>query len=314
MPDSINDEKEIIRYVEMVKAMRLPYLKVPCGKCVECRKARYRAWRTRIWHEYTYGRHKNAVFVTLTFDDPSLEKFRSIGYDKAIVAFQDRIRKTFGKGVKYFLVSDIGKNTGRFHFHGILFDLPFCPNRKGWKYEFVKRKLDKFWKYGNTWVGYCNDQTISYVIKYMFKESKYDPTFKPRVYCSPALGKCFVDGAFKQQVYDKMAFDLNLRVSGCKAACPAYYIQKALEDDPWSLRYFSLYNQLVHSPTSQYFKGIYYHDSAALDAVREAYFQDTLRRRTSRPVKRLGTPTALHYHGGDTAFSVDDVDRMFYLR
>ena len=43
----------------------LTYLKVPCGKCIECRKARVNQWFVRLSQELK--RSTSAYFVTLTY-------------------------------------------------------------------------------------------------------------------------------------------------------------------------------------------------------------------------------------------------------
>lgn len=51
---------------------RIAYIPVPCGRCIECMRKKKREWQVRLLEEIKVN--KEAIFVTLTFSEESLEK------------------------------------------------------------------------------------------------------------------------------------------------------------------------------------------------------------------------------------------------
>lgn len=175
------------------------HLIVPCGSCYECRRARSSSWRTRLLLENLYGRHRSAVFVTLTLDSEHLSSFSE---DPALFwrRFRDRFRKAWRVTPRWWFTTELGERTGRLHLHGIIWDLPFYrrpSDRRG--ISFMVDNLKSVWKYGHVWIDYASDRTMSYITKYMLKTEVKDEkgnvvklsvrNFKPRVFCSPGIGR-----------------------------------------------------------------------------------------------------------------------------
>lgn len=107
---------------DKVLASGVPFIQVPCGKCLECRIQATRSWADRCCLEA-----KNSpfnYFITLTYNDDNLPVNNSLlEYD--MQCFFKRLRKRF-KGVKfkYFYVGEYGDTTLRPHYHCLLFGLP----------------------------------------------------------------------------------------------------------------------------------------------------------------------------------------------
>jgi hypothetical protein len=93
------------------------YIEVPCGMCQACEKRRMFDFRVRLMYELSV--HPFSAFVTLTFDDASLSRFRD-DPNKAIRLFLDRVRKTYGKQVRHWICAEYGTLRDRLHYHGIL--------------------------------------------------------------------------------------------------------------------------------------------------------------------------------------------------
>ena len=114
--------------------------RIPCGKCLNCKKKRRSDWSLRLEHEYLYS--DSALFITLTYNDASIPRNRGIAtlnkkdlqdYIKRLrnshVAYVSRelgIRKSevknVSKQIRYYAVGEYGSKTNRPHYHILLFN------------------------------------------------------------------------------------------------------------------------------------------------------------------------------------------------
>ena len=105
---------------------------VPCGKCIECLKDRQNSWKIRLIEEARD--HRYVYFFTLTYNDDSVpfsytEDGTRVNHvnkvDIQLWIKRNRIKfeRQFNRELdfKYFITSEYGPNTGRPHYHGILF-------------------------------------------------------------------------------------------------------------------------------------------------------------------------------------------------
>lgn len=105
---------------------------VPCGKCIECLKDRQNSWKIRLQEEARD--HKYVYFFTLTyrddtvpftFDDDGNKVLHVRKSDIQLWIKRHRIsyQRYFKRDIdfKYFICSEYGPNTGRPHYHGIIF-------------------------------------------------------------------------------------------------------------------------------------------------------------------------------------------------
>lgn len=176
------------------------WIRVPCGKCLECRRNRRTSWRSRLLAEYyqasidpTYpkvvsnGRLVPAVyFITLTIKPENYEKVSS---DPAPVIrrWLDNFRKHYGKRFRYCIIPEYGDaqhHTGRLHFHGLIF---------GMRIDYTT-----FIKYSRLHFGRCDIQlcrsaaACSYVSKYISKAMLLDPETSARL----CVSRLFVSRGF----------------------------------------------------------------------------------------------------------------------
>ena len=193
------------------------YLDVPCGWCFDCQKRRMNSYRMRLLYEY-HSKNSTALFVTLTFDDPSLERFKN-DLNKSLVLYFDRLRKAFGKSFRHWFCCEFGTLKGRPHFHGIIFD---CP-------ELTAEDIEKHWKYGFTWTGYCNDATIHYITKYITKGTESNEQVVPRVFSSKGIGLSFLHSS--EAKICRMTCSDHLVLNGIPTPLPRYYVDKLLSKD-----------------------------------------------------------------------------------
>lgn len=260
------------------------YMYVPCGRCAECLRARRNAWRTRLIHECHFGGHRRALFVTLTISPKYYETYCKEPA-KAVRRFADLIRKTYGRSMRYFFVTELGDEKGRLHFHGIIWDPPFLRGRdyrRNPSYKVINRRLRHFWKIGATWVGWCDARTCSYIVKYITKPDENHPNYRPRVFCSPGIGGCYLTPEVIQGIRRRNGRACTVVCAGRTSATPRYYITKCFS--PIELRLYSVSNRILFPPDPLLFNGVKYSDMEALDTVRSRLWQESLARGTSQPI------------------------------
>lgn len=126
---------------------------IPCGQCTNCRLSRSRDWAIRCsleasMHEFNY-------FVTLTYNDTHLPRGEFVDFNGDIwesnlnrrhiqlfiKSLREYERTHFNNtGIKVFYCGEYGGQTGRPHFHLIVFgaseipDLTFFEKRGSYKY------------------------------------------------------------------------------------------------------------------------------------------------------------------------------------
>jgi len=191
---------------------------VPCGECDDCLKAKRASWTFRIQQEKKDS--KNAVFLTLTYDDLNLPKKAG----KVTLLIPDlqkyfkRVRKDKeGKKLKYYAVGEYGDGTERPHYHAIVFNTP-------------RSLLIKKWAKGHTKCDPCTDARIHYVTKYVIKKEKDEETQRQKTFSimSKGLGKGYLE---RNTDYHKNKQTTTTRLSGHPALLPRYYRDKIFNDE-----------------------------------------------------------------------------------
>jgi hypothetical protein len=71
--------------VPMCPDDRLRVVPIPCGNCMECRAKKKREWQVRLTEDVKH--HKNAKFITLTFNDEALKKYEE-GVSRQIQGYE----------------------------------------------------------------------------------------------------------------------------------------------------------------------------------------------------------------------------------
>lgn len=210
---------------------RVALVPVGCGNCMECMKKKKREWSIRLKEHL---RDHRGIFITLSFSEDSLVRLEESlrqkgctleGYDLdnemanlAQQRFSARYKVKFGKRPHKWLVTELGhQNTERIHLHGILFDV-----------ESDNKSLEELWKYGNVWIGpFCNGATANYITKYLIKTDPLHKEYKPRIWCSPGIGKGYVDRMTRQHEFKgDRTIDFYRHDSGSRDALPIYYRNK----------------------------------------------------------------------------------------
>lgn len=138
---------------------------VPCGKCEACLTRKANEWSFRLFHEWQQS--DNATFVTLTYHDGDLPRLKDgtpCFSVRDVQNFLKRLRKKYGNGIRYFLVSEYGSDRGRPHYHCLLFNLNVDQSKITWRYD-LENDLFNIWKHG----GVVADEVISERIIYCSK-------------------------------------------------------------------------------------------------------------------------------------------------
>ena len=92
-----------------------------------------------------------------------------------------------------------------------------------------EKELTKLWAYGFVYIGYaCNNETIGYITKYINKQDKEHPNYKPIIRASLGTGANYLDS--NKAKLDK-AQGYYTTKTGHRIAIPEYYRQKMWTDD-----------------------------------------------------------------------------------
>jgi len=227
--------------------------RVPCGKCLQCRKKRRSDWSLRLEHEYLGS--DSALFITLTYGDWSIPRTKE-GYltlhKKHLQDYIKRLRndhvkyvtnqlkvtknqvKDVSKPIRYYSVGEYGSKTRRPHYHMLLFNydianLASITNQ--WKNTTTNLK------HGYVDVGTVTASSINYVTKYMFKDwGKKDKRVRPFSMMSKGrkhtdhsiLGSFYLNnyGTHHKETEDLTTADMN----GNIRRLPKAYVQRLFED------------------------------------------------------------------------------------
>ena len=104
------------QYDRMLSQLKdVPFIQVPCGKCLECRIQHARAWADRCVVEAK--QYDDNYFVTLTYDDAHLPAKNSLVPDD-LQKFMKRLRKHFPNNkIRFFACGEYGDTSWRPHYH-----------------------------------------------------------------------------------------------------------------------------------------------------------------------------------------------------
>lgn len=198
---------------------------VPCGRCIECMKARVQSWHLRLSTELK--RSESAYFITLTYSDDSLpystNGLASLNYPD-VQNFLKRLRKQhLGEPIKYFVAQEYGEKTFRPHYHAIIFNSKID-------------EIEKTWNKGSVHFGEVNDKTIHYTLKYALKRAtkwnkKIDPDDDRNVECARMSKGLGLNYLTKEMIkYHKKNLKQGGKYLGTTIPLPRYYRDKIFTD------------------------------------------------------------------------------------
>lgn len=201
-------------------------LKVPCGKCLQCRIQKRKEWAMRCLHEL--DNHYESVFVTLTYDDKHLPKNGSL-QKKELQKFFKRLRQwVWPYKIRYFACGEYGDEKERPHYHAIIYGIGLKEEQKAiikrcWPFcDWTVQKI------ADSSFGCAEPDSIRYVAQYIDKklsgeEAKKEytdkgrePVFKVQ---SLGIGRCYVE-----KNKDQLERNESITMFGVKQTMPRYYL------------------------------------------------------------------------------------------
>lgn len=194
------------------------YVQVPCGKCLECRKARSNSWAFRLEQEDKSS--CSSLFTTLTYNDehlhyadenPTLVKEHLQNFFRAI-------RKRTRKKLKYYCCGEYGSTTLRPHYHAVMFGI-------------TQDDVVDNWKFGTPHFGDVNGASIRYVTNYINKSKGLNPDgVQPEfALMSKGLGKSYLTTEMRTW-HEQHYANYVILPNGVRQALPRYYRDKIFTD------------------------------------------------------------------------------------
>lgn len=251
--------------LELLLSLTPEYVFVPCRKCPSCLKKRSREWAGRLLREFLYwdSRGRKTLFVTLTYTQKYI-KYARKNYKKDLAEFFDKLRSKYRRSFRHWCIPELGEDTGRFHIHALIFDVPdeFAPDS-----HFHRSKngalmgsnviIRERWCKGIVDVGFLKEgKGAIYMSTYLTKITEASLVandgipFKGGIVCSNKLGFLDVGDSDLDSVIKDVysGGSLMYNIGPWKFAYPYSWLKKYLT--PTLLRYSSYNNSL-----KRYFKG-----------------------------------------------------------
>lgn len=229
-------------------------LEIACGQCIGCRLERSRQWAVRCVHEASL--YEDNCFITLTFNEESLkarENPKSLDVSD-FQKFMKRLRKRYGKNIRFFHCGEYGDKYGRPHYHACIFNHDFDDRRLYSVRDNVRlytsESLAELWPFGFSSVGDVTFDSAAYVARYIMKkitgehawhhysEIDYETgeIINPRkpeyttMSRRPGIGKGWYD-LYKNDLYPHDRVVCN----GAKMNVPKFYDKQLEKENPYQL-------------------------------------------------------------------------------
>lgn len=231
------DRQKTLIVFKRSNSFRGEKIDLPCGQCIGCRLERSRQWATRCMHEASM--YEKNCFLTLTYDDESIPENGSLCLND-FQLFMKRLRKQYGKGIRYFHCGEYGENLGRPHYHALLFNHDFT-DRKFWAKRndfklYTSNALRELWPMGHSVIGDVSFESAAYVARYVMKKvtgdraaDYYGPKIPEYTTMSrrPGIGKMWYE-KFKGDVYPRD----RVVIRGHSTRPPRFYDNILDSEDP----------------------------------------------------------------------------------
>lgn len=160
-----------------------------CGQCRPCRINRARLWTGRIFLESQL--HEENTFITLTYGPDKGNNPGELSPDD-VRLWRGRLRHYLGHEFRYYIIGEYGPQTGRPHYHGILFGVSptssACDDAWGLGFVQCGSVTPESARYV---AGYCTKGALADYENGVRKDGRY-PEFS-RMSRKPGLGARWVD-------------------------------------------------------------------------------------------------------------------------
>lgn len=144
---------------------------LPCGQCTGCRADRAFQWSMRVAHEAKL--YDSNLFLSLTYDEQHVPQDFSVKL-RDYQLFIKRVRKHFGRSVRFVGCGEYGDTTFRPHYHFGIFNLDFSDKRqvgtRGGYPIYRSEILAELWPFGSHEIGRLTHESGGYIARYVFKK------------------------------------------------------------------------------------------------------------------------------------------------
>jgi len=194
-------------------------IEIPCSKCIGCRIQRQEAWAFRCYAESKM--HSRNCFITLTYDDEHLPNDCSLNH-REWQLFAKKLRQKAGP-FRFFMCGEYGDNTGRPHYHALLFGFDFDDKRKcNSVYSshdlYESELLSEVWGKGFCSIGEVTYASARYVSAYTCKSVSGDSADRYSL-VDPYTGEITV----RESPYGRMSLRPGLGASWFEKYWPEVY-------------------------------------------------------------------------------------------
>lgn len=213
-----------------------PYIKningvltlLPCGKCIECRKAYSREWNFRLGVELK--NFPNSWYLTLTYNDGCLPTYKDcFGKRHGVVIvdevqhFMKRLRQEINyQECRFFAVGEYGGQYNRPHYHILLFTDAFVNRHHAYTV------FQKCWKFGFIYLKQAEPSKFHYLTKYVNKLDKRHHEAKPFKLMSKSLGLSYLSANMVDFLTGRLTRVVHTD-DGKAIPLPRYYVKKLNE-------------------------------------------------------------------------------------
>jgi hypothetical protein len=166
---------------------------LPCGQCIGCRLKYSQEWAVRLMHENEM--HEESCFITLTMNNEYLESRENpYSLDKSeFQKFMKRLRKRYGKQIRYFHCGEYGEKNNRPHYHAIIFGMDFEDKELFSVRDeirlYTSEILAELWPHGFVTLGSVTMESCAYVARYVCKKQKGKNAEKHYIRWDPLTGE-----------------------------------------------------------------------------------------------------------------------------
>jgi len=191
---------------------------------------------------HNYQDHKDFIKELKFYEHPKqLEKRKEISLEE-LQRERDEFKMAPERpGLKYFGVCEYGGQTGRTHWHYLLFNIVDTGS------------INAAWPMGRVHIDECNINTIDYTLKYMLKneeERSDDNRERSKSFMSKGIGQAAADDDFVRFI-SKTDNNTLGTARGSIIGIPRYYRKKYLTEDQRKLKGSSVAAHLEKSKSEK---------------------------------------------------------------
>ena len=201
-------------------------VELPCGKCFSCKQSR--AFNILVRAVAESRMCDFSSFITLTCSDEFYQFVFPGGVlnHRSFQLFAKRLRKKIGK-FRYLMCGEYGENTGRCHYHVVVFGHRFVDSFISNNTYYCSRVLYDAWPYGHIKCDDVCNERLAYVAGYQLKQYQTRDGVSSYVKWSrrPGLGYFWLRRYWRDLLSADGKFTFVLNGRRCNISC-RYFFEK----------------------------------------------------------------------------------------